>query len=91
MKDQRFVIYKDTYSALFGDITDGCLHMESDVDEDDMYPASEKHYRFSKEDTARLFSVISLRDFISLCLKRRLSGMEAFLAENGIRPETTII
>ena len=91
MKDQRFVIYKDTYSALFGDITGGCLHIESDLDEDDMYPGSEKHYRFSKEDTARLFSVISLRDFITLCRKKGLMGMDAFLAENGIRPETTII
>ena len=90
MKDQRFVIYNEPYCSLFGDITGGCLHIESDLDEDDMYPGSEKHYRFSKEDTARLFRLISLRDFISLCRKQRLTGLETFLAEHGIRPETMV-
>ena len=76
MKDQRFVIYKEPGCALFGDVTGGCLHLDSDMDEDDCYPASELHYRFSAEDTQRLFCILSLEELIALCKKKRSDGAE---------------
>ena len=82
MLSQTFNIYSERYVHLFGDITGGCLHLESDVYGDDY--DSEKHYLFSKEETAKLFSLISLEDFIALCRKEDLIGMERFLKENGI-------
>ena len=82
MQNQSFNIYSERYVHLFGEITDGCLHLESDVYGDDY--DSEKHYMFSKEETAKLFSLISLKDFIALCRKEYLIGMERFLEENGI-------
>ena len=82
MKDQRFEIYKEQYIFLGGEIINGCLHLRSEVYGDEY--DSEKHYGFSKEETEKLFAKISLEDFIELCRKKRLSGMEEFLKENNI-------
>ena len=86
MKDIKITIYDELYIHLFGDITNGCLHLESAVYGDDY--DSEKHYSFSKEETERLFSIISLEDFILLCREKRLIGMEAFLKRNNISFKT---
>ena len=90
MDDQRFNIYRDDNTSLFGDITEGHLHVESDVDGDDDFPDSEKHCRLSRENTVKLFDVISLSDFIELCRDRGLAGVEAFFEENGIDPDAEI-
>lgn len=82
MKDQRFNIYNEQYVHLGGDITDGSLHLESEVYGEDY--DSEKHYTFSKEETEKLFSIISLEDFIELCRKEHLIGMEQFLADHHV-------
>lgn len=80
--DQKFIIYDEKYVHLSGEISDGCLYLESDVYGEEY--DSEKYYSFSKEETEKLFSIISLNDFITLCQTRRLIGMEDFLEKNCI-------
>ena len=58
--------------------------MESDIVGDDQYPDSEKIYSFSKEETEKLFSIISVDDFVKLCREKHLMGMEEFLEDNKI-------
>ncbi len=65
---------------------DGSLELTSEVYGDDDHPDSEKHYVFSKEQTDKLFSMISLEDLIESCQRGRLFWLEAFLRRNGIRP-----
>ena len=87
--DRKLSIYDERYVHLFGEISDGCLHLESDVYGDDY--DSEKHYMFSREETEKLFSIISIEDFISLCREKHLIGMEEFLEENNIIYQTHCI
>ena len=83
MEDRKFTIYDEISVYLGGEIKDGCLHLESDVfGEFD----SEQHYSFSKEDTDKLFLLISFEDFCELCRREHLSGMREFLEKNGIKP-----
>ena len=86
IKDKEFVIYSDKYVSLTGKIADGCLSLESNVYGDDH--DSEKHYECSKEETEKLFKLISLDDFIKFCQKEHLLGMETFLKENNIEYRT---
>ena len=81
-----FTIYSEQNISLTGKIIDGCLSLESNVygDEHD----SEKHYEFSKEETEKLFNLITKDDFIELCKKKRLIGMEEFLDKNHIEYKT---
>ena len=56
MENRKFDIYRDKHSAFFGDLTNGRLHLESDIDGDcDTYWQSEKHYSFTGEDVIDLF------------------------------------
>ena len=83
MEDRKFTVYSEPGVYLGGEIENGCLHLESDVfGEFD----SEQHYSFSKEDTDKLFSVISFEDFCELCRREHLLGMDEFLEKNGIKP-----
>ena len=82
MKDQSFVLYREKYVFLGGKISDGCLELHSSVDMGDF--DSERFYSFTKEETDKLFSVISLEEFKKLCRDGNLTGLEAFLGENGI-------
>ena len=86
MENQFFTIYEQDNTTLRGDITDGCLHLESNVFGD--YD-SEQHYSFSKEDTEKLFGMISLEDLIQLCVDEHLYGLDIFLKKNGIKPMVT--
>ena len=86
MQDQSFGIYGERYVSLRGDIKDGCLHLESYVYGEEY--DSEKHYTFSKEETDRLFEIVSLDEFIKLCREGYVSGMEAFFNEHGLEPST---
>ena len=83
MKEQSFAIYNEKYVHLNGDIDkEGCLHLDSEVYGEDY--DSEMHYTFSKTETDRLFSIISLEEFIALCRDQHLRGMEQFLKNNHI-------
>ena len=86
MKDQSFSIYSERYVYFWGDIRDGCLHLESNVFGEEY--DSEKHYTFSKEETDHLFEIIPLDEFIKKCREGHLIWMEQFLDENGIEPST---
>ena len=46
---------------------------------------SEVNYFLTKEETAKLLSVISLDDFIEMVRKERLKGMFEFFEKNGIK------
>ena len=86
MKDQEFTIYSERYIYLGGSIRNGCLQLDSEVYGDEY--DSEKHYLFSRLTTDKLFSICTLEEFINICRKGHLFGMEAFLRANGIRYET---
>ena len=86
MRDQSFDIYSERYVHLYGDIKDGCLHLESLVFGEEY--DSEKHYSFTKEETERLFEILPLKEFIELCRHEHVSGMEAFFTEHGLEPAT---
>lgn len=51
---------------------------------------SEKTYSFTKEQTEKLFSLISLEDFIKSCRERDIEWMEVFLRNNDIKPATHV-
>lgn len=86
MNMDTFVIYSEGNSTLEGDIKEGRLHLESCVYGEDY--DSEKHYTFSKEDTDKLFSLMSLSDFIKACQEGHLMWLEDYLEENDIHPGT---
>ncbi len=79
-----FIIYNEENVILEGDIKNGCLHLESCVYGEDY--DSEKHYTFTKEDTAQLFSVLSYDEFLASCRSGHLLWLEDFLESNGIHP-----
>ena len=85
MKDQTFEIYRESNLSLSGEIREGCLHLTSEVW--GSYD-SEQHIDFTKDDTEKLFSLISLDEFIALCQKEHLIGLDKFLNDNGIKRST---
>lgn len=87
-KTMSFNIYAYDRIYLDGEIEDGCLTLVSNVFGKDY--DSEKTYFFSKEQTEKLFGIISLDGFIELCRKEDLIGMEEFLKKNSIQPGTYI-
>lgn len=90
MKPQDIHFYSGGGSSLIGRIDEeGCLHLDSEVWGGDY--DSEKHYKFSKEETDKLFSLISLEDFIALCQEQHVRGMERFLDSNRISYGTITI
>ncbi len=91
MKDQHFSCYAGSGSSLSGYICDGRLYLDSEIYGGDDFYDSESHYVFSKEETDRLFSIISLDDFISLCRSSHLLGMEEFLQQHGIKYGNIVI
>ncbi len=90
MENQHFTISKNDYSSFFGSIIDGCLSLEEDIDGDGNWPDTEKHYSFSEEDTAKLFSIISIDEFIEFCRTHNLSELDRFLELNDIHPRTFV-
>ena len=87
LQDRDFVIYNEQYVYLGGRIHAGCLELTSEVTGDDIYPDSEKHYIFSETQTEKLFSLISLEEFVASCQSGHLLWMEHFLRTHGIRPK----
>ena len=85
MKNQTFNIYSESNLSLSGEIREGCLHLTSEVWGD--YD-SEQHIDFFKDATEKLFSLISLDEFIALCRKERLLGLNKYLDDNEIERST---
>ena len=76
MKDGKFDIYNERFVYLGGEISNGCLELISEVYGDDDHPDSEKHYLFSESQTEKLFSLISMEDFIAFCQRGHLMWLE---------------
>ena len=85
MTDERFTIYNERNEILRGSISDGRMQLESiaygDYD-------SVRHYLFSRRDTSRLFSIVTLEQFIDICRETRLAGMEEYLERHDIHPDS---
>ena len=82
IKDTKFSIYSERYVHLSGKVSEGCLCLDSYVYGDDY--DSEAHYLFSKEETEKLFQMISLDEFIELGRQSNLLGMLEYLNQHGI-------
>ena len=85
----RCTCYSDKYCSLKLMIIDGCLNIDSEVYGEDY--DSEKHYMFTREETNKLFSLITLKEFIELCGNENLVGMTAYLEKNNISCRTVVI
>ncbi len=88
MVDQDISIYSEKGVSFSGKIKDGCLSLTSEVW--GTYD-SEQHIEFTKEQTEKLFSLVSLEEFLKLCREKRLSGMWEFLEANDIHPSSITI
>ena len=88
-EDQEFTVYYYVSVYLGGRIRNGCLELDSEVYGEEY--DSEKHYMFSRKETEKLFSIVTLQEFIELCRRGNLIGMEAFLRDNGIRYSSVTI
>lgn len=88
-KDISFTCYADRYIYMGGNISDGVLSLTSEVYGDDY--DSERHYIFTKEETEKLFSIVTLDEFIELGKEGHCSGLESFLSAHGIRFDTMTI
>lgn len=91
MKNQEINIYSEPNVSFYGRIKKGCLSLTSEVYGGDDYPDSEMHLNFTKEQTNKLFSLLSLDDFLKLCREKRVSGLLEFLEANDIHPEKFVI
>ncbi len=87
--NEYFEICNENYRYLSGKLSDGCLHLKSEVWGDDY--DSEKHYDLSREETDILFRAMSLDDFLDECAKEGLEWMEDFFKDIGINPRTVCI
>ena len=83
-----FFCYGNRNVSFEGKIVDGCLHLVSIITDD---IESEAHFTFSREETARLFSIISLNEFIDLCRAKHMTGMRKFLKDNGIEFQSMVV
>ena len=63
----HFTIYSEEYVSLRGATGDSRLELTLHVYGDEIYPDSEMHHAFSQERTEKLFSLISLEDYIDSC------------------------
>ena len=82
MKDQNISIYCENGVYFGGEIRDGKLSLVSEVYGDDY--SSERHYEFSKEQTDKLFEIISVDAFVRMCRKQRVAGLDEFLRKHNI-------
>lgn len=82
MKNQNFSIYHSEGVSFSGSIQDNCLSLSSEVWGGGF--SSERHYMFTREETRKLFRIVTLDQFIKLCKKGHLNGMEDFLKKHDI-------
>ncbi len=90
--DTSFLIYANKTSSFDGYIKDGCLYMTSEVyGNGDSCMDSEMHYSFSLEETNKLFSLISVDEFIESCKNGGTMWLHDFLWKNDIQYKTCCI
>lgn len=88
MEDKKFTIYNESDVYLGGSINNGCLSLLSEVNGD---YTSEMSYGLTKENTDKLFSIISFDDFVDLCKKESLIGFLEFLDKHSIEYQSRLI
>ncbi len=81
MEDKGFVIYSDSNVYLGGDMSDGCLSLESEVYG---YIDSEAHFTLDKENTQKLMYGLALDTLIAIGKEQRSSGIIDLLKKYGI-------
>ena len=82
-EDQSFVCCQDKERRFSGEIKDGCLSLDYTELEPDGEQGYTKKYFFSAEETAKVFSTMTLKTFINLC-GRGEAGLERFLKRHKI-------
>ena len=88
MEDKKFIIINEGNVYIGGEIWRGTLNIKSEVD--GPY-TSEMGYYLSKEDTDRLFSLITLEDFIKMVHDGGCMAMTDFFDGHGIKYESNLI
>jgi len=88
MEDQRFTIYNEGDVYIGGNIFRGALNIKSEVD--GPY-TSEMGYYLTKEDTDKLFLIISFEDFIKMVHDGGCMAMTEFFDSHEIKYESNLI
>lgn len=88
MEDQRFTIINEGDIYIGGNIWRGALGITSEVD--GPY-TSEMGYNLTKEETDKLFSIISLEDFIKMVHDGGCMEMTEFFDKHQIKYESHLI
>lgn len=88
MKDQHFHIVHKEYESRWGDIENGCLHVEANTYFEDYAP--ERQWFLTKEDTDKLFSIMTLEEFIKFASAANWEEIEDMFEKHGIEPEIFI-
>lgn len=89
IEDTTFSIKSETYVSRYGKIKDGEMHLTSEVHGDDF--DSEQHIIFSKADTERILSMMTLKEFRDFYGKVGTLGLEEFIKEHKLKPNTITI
>ena len=77
-------IYSTSTMSFWSEMHPDGLHMIHEIDDDDSGMKSEIHYILSPDTTKKLFSIIEQKDFIELCRKDGLEGMENFFNSHDL-------
>lgn len=83
MENKSFEVYREENISLSGCINNNTLHLTSMVYGE--WGDSEKYYDFTKENTEKLFSLISFENFLEELRKDKLDWLSTFLKENDIQ------
>ena len=77
-------IYSTSTMCFWGEHRSDGLHIIHEIDDDDFGLKSEWHFILSREAEAKLFSLISEKDFVELCRKGGTSALIELLDSNEI-------
>ena len=77
-------IYRTSTMCFWGETHSDGYHFIHEIDDDDFGLWSQNHYILKPEAIKKLFSLISEKDFITLCRKEGPSGMVEFFESHDI-------
>ena len=89
IEDTKFSIKSGSCVSRYGEIKDGEMHLTSEVYGDDF--DSEQHISFSKADTKRILSMMTLDEFCDFYGKVGTLGLNDFIREHKLKPKTITI
>ena len=82
MKNQKITICVERGYYFGGEIENGKLSLVSEVYGDDF--ESERRYEFSRQETTRLFEIVSVDGFVEMCKQEGTTGLDMFLQNHHI-------